>query len=151
MTPSAFVDSATGMVVVAIVFAPLIIAVVAAMAIVLAVVNRRHKERMKMIEQGMMPPPPRKQKGNYYGLMITGAVFLALGLARIGAALASWGFAFQQGSTLRFLGLDHGFIFTLVGLALLACFAIIRAARKNEPADKNGVCPPALPPLPPQP
>jgi Na+/H+-translocating membrane pyrophosphatase len=111
-------------VVVAIVFAVPIISVIAAMAIVLAVVNRRHKERMKMIEQGMMPPPPRKQKGNYYGLLIAGAIIFAFGLALFAAALAG-----QEGD---FTG---GFIFGFVGLAMLACFAIIRVARKNEPTD----------------
>jgi len=152
MDPSSFfLNSVTGMVVVAIVFAVPIIAVVAAMAIILAVVNRRHRERMKMIEQGMMPPPPRKQKGNYYGLMITGAVLFALGLARIGAALASRGWGFEHDSTLRFVGLDHGFVLSFVGLALLACFAIIRAARKNEPADKTDVRQQPNTPLPPKP
>lgn len=151
MDPSSFFNSVTGMVVVAIVFAVPIIAVVAAMAIILAVVNRRHRERMKMIEQGMMPPPPRKQKGNYYGLMITGAVLFALGLARIGAALASRGWGFEHDSTLRFVGLDHGFILSFVGLALLACFAIIRMVRKNEPPDRIEDRPSAPPPLPPQP
>jgi len=107
------------------------------MAIVLAVVNRRHKERMKMIEQGMMPPPPRKQKGNYYGLMITGAIFFAFGLALFAAGLASQGNDFEG-----------GFIFGFIGLALLACFAIIRVARKNEPADGTDS---GKPPLPPQP
>jgi len=110
------------------------------MAIVLAVVNRRHRERMKMIEQGMMPPPPRKQKGNYYGLMITGAIFFAFGLALFAGELADKGNDF-----------GGGFVFGFVGLAMLACFAIIRVARKNEPAGKTDACQPAPPPLPPQP
>jgi hypothetical protein len=127
------------MVIVAIVFAPLIISVIAVLAIVLAVVNRRHKERMKMIEQGMMPPPPRQQKGNYYGLLITGSIFFAFGLALFIAELA--GGKISEG----------GLIFGFIGLAMLACFAVIRVARKNEPADNNGAYPPAPPPLPPQP
>ena len=140
MNPAAFLDSATGIAVVAIVFAVPIISVIAAMAIVLAVVNRRHKERMKMIEQGMMPPPPRRQPGRYFGLLITGAIFFAFGLALFAAALAG-----QDGDY------TGGFIFGFIGLAMLACFAVIRVARKNEPADKPEPDKPPPPPLPPQP
>jgi hypothetical protein len=138
--PANFVNSVTGIVVVAMVFAVPIIAIIATMAIIMAVVGRRHKERMKMIEQGMMPPPPRKQKGNYYGLMITGAIFFAFGLALFLGELA--------GKSNDFGG---GFIFGFIGLGMLACFAIIRIARKNEPANKTDTYPPAPPPLPPQP
>jgi len=138
--PSSFFSSITGIVVVAIVFAVPIISVIAAMAIIMAVVGRRHKERMKMIEQGMMPPPPRKQKGNYYGLMITGAIFFAFGLALFVAELAGGG-KVDEG----------GLIFGFIGLAMLACFAIIRVARKNEPPDKTDSGRPEPPPLPPQP
>ncbi len=140
MDPSSFFNSITGIVVVAIVFAVPIISVIAAMAIILAVVNRRHKERMKMIEQGMMPPPPRKQKGNYNGLLITGAIFFAFGLALFVAELAGGG-KVDEG----------GFIFGFIGLALLGCFAIIRVARKNEPTDKTDSGKPEPPTLPPQP
>jgi hypothetical protein len=128
------------MVIVAIIFAPAIIAVIAVMAIILAVVNRRHRERMKMIEQGMMPPPPRKQKGNYYGLLIAGAITFAFGLALFAATLA--------GASRDYEG---GFIFGFIGLAMLACFGIIRMARKSEPAEKTDARPLAPPPLPPQP
>jgi hypothetical protein len=137
--PTVFASTFTGMVIVAIVFAPLIISVIAVLAIVLSVVNRRHKERMKMIEQGMMPPPPRKQKGGYHGLLITGAIFSAFGLALVAGELAS------RGNDLK-----GGFIFGFIGLALLACFAIIRSARKNEPADKLDAYQPPPSPLPPQ-
>ena len=140
MDPSNFVDSATGIVVVSLVFAPVIIALIAAMTIILAVVNRRHKERMKMIEQGMMPPPPRKQKGNYYGLMITGAIFFAFGLALFAGELAGRGNDY-----------GGGFVFGFIGLAMIACFAIIRMARKTEPADLPGYGSPEPPPLPPKP
>lgn len=140
MDPSSFFNSITGIVVVAIVFAVPIISVIAAMAIILAVVNRRHKERMKMIEQGMMPPPPRKQKGNYYGLMITGAMFFAFGLALFAGELAE-----------RSNDFTGGFIFGFIGLAMLACFAIIRMARKNEPADETDTGRPDPQSLPPQP
>jgi len=133
-------SSLGGMAIVAMVFAPTIIAIIATMAIILAVVNRRHKERMKMIEQGMMPPPPRKQKGNYYGLLITGAILFAFGLALFAGELAGRGRDYTG-----------GFIFGFIGRAMLACFAIIRVARKNEPADRIDAYPPAPPPLPPQP
>jgi hypothetical protein len=140
MDPSTFFGSVTGIVVVAIVFAVPILTVIAVMAIIMAVVNRRHKERMKMIEQGMMPPPPRKQAGNYYGLLIAGAIVFAFGLALFAASLA--------GASRDYEG---GFIFGFVGLAMLACFAIIRMARKNEPPASDQGCKPAPPPLPPQP
>jgi len=140
VNPADFIDSATGIVVVTLIFAPVIIAIIAAMAITLTVVNRRHKERMKMIEQGMMPPPPRKQQGNYYGLLIAGAIIFAFGLALFAAELAGSGNDFEG-----------GLIFGFVGLAMLACFAIIRVARKNEPAGTTDAFPPAPPPLPPRP
>ena len=140
MNPSAFLNTFTGIFAIAMVFAVPIISVIAVLAIVLAVVNRRHKERMKMIEQGMMPPPPRQQKGSYNGLLITGAIFSAFGLALVAGELASRGNDFTG-----------GFIFGFIGLAIIACFAIIRTARKNEPADKTESFPPPLPPLPPQP
>ena len=140
MNPSAFLNTFTGIFAIAAVFAVPIISVIAVMAIVLSVVNRRHRERMKMIEQGMMPPPPRKQKGNYNGLLIAGAILFAFGLALFAGELASRGNDFTG-----------GFIFGFIGLAMLACFAIIRAARKNEPADKTDACQPPPPPLPPKP
>ena len=139
MDPTNFVNSVTGIIAIVMIFGVPIIAIIAALAIVMSVVNRRHKERMKMIEQGMMPPPPRKQKGNYYGLMITGAILFAFGLALFAGELASRGNDFTG-----------GFLFGFIGLAMLACFAIIRVARKNEPADNCGAYPPP-PPLPPQP
>ncbi len=140
MDPANFVNSVTGIVAITMVFAVPILAIIATMAIIMAVVGRRHKERMKMIEQGMMPPPPRKQKGNYYGLMITGAIFFAFGLAMFAAALVG-----QENDY------TPGFIFGFIGLAMLACFAIIRVVRKNEPAGNNGDHQPPPPPLPPQP
>jgi hypothetical protein len=140
VNPSAYLNTFTGIFAIAMVFAVPIISVITFMAIVLAVVNRRHKERMKMIEQGMIPPPPRQQKGNYYGLMITGAIFSAFGLALVAGELASRGNDFKG-----------GFMFAFIGLAMLACFAVIRAARKNEPADRIEDRRPAPPPMPPQP
>jgi hypothetical protein len=140
MDPTTFASTFTGMVIVAIIFAPLILAVIAVLAIILAVVNRRHRERMKMIEQGMILPTPRPKKGNYYGLLTTGAIFFAFGLALFAGKLAERGNDFTG-----------GFIFGFIGLALLACFAIVRLARKSEPAGRPEGGPPAPPPLPPQP
>jgi len=140
MTPSAFLDSATGIVVVTLIFAPAIIAIIAILAIVLAVVSRRHKERMKMIEQGMVPPPPRQQKGNYYGLLISGAILFAFGLALFAGEMAGQGRDYTG-----------GFIFGFIGLAMLACFAIIRVARKNEQTERTNEYQPPPAPLPPQP
>jgi uncharacterized membrane protein (UPF0136 family) len=139
VNPSSFLNSVTGMVAVVMIFGGPIIAIIATLAIVMSVVNRRHKERMKMIEQGMMPPPPRKQKGNYNGLMIAGAIFAAFGLALFVAELARGKIS------------EGGLIFGFIGLALLACFAVIRTARKNEPPDKTDSFQPPPPPLPPQP
>jgi hypothetical protein len=140
VNPSAFIEGATGVVAIVMIFGVPIVAIIAALAIVMSVVNRRHKERMKMIEQGMIPPPPRKQKGNYYGLMITGAIFSAFGLALVAGELASRGNDFKG-----------GFMFAFIGLAMIACFAVIRRARKNETDDKPDYGKPAPPPLPPQP
>ena len=140
MNPSAFLNTFTGIFAIAAVFAVPIISVIAVMAIVLSVVNRRHRERMKMIEQGMMPPLHHRHTGNFYALLIVGAIMFAFGLALFAAELASRGNDFQG-----------GFIFGFIGLAMLACFAIIRAARKNEPADKTDACQPPPPPLPPKP
>ncbi len=135
MDPSSFMDSVTGIVVVAMIFAVPILAVIATLVIVLAAVNRSHKERMKMIEQGMMPAPPKKRTGNYYGLLITGAVLLGFGLAMVVLSLVS-----TEGEW------EPGLIFGFIGLALLGCFVFIRANRKKEitavPPDQS------LPPLP---
>jgi len=139
LNPAAFFDSVTGMVVVAIIFAVPILAVVGALAVTLSLVNRHHKERMKMIEQGMFPPPPAKPKGTYNGLLITGAILLAFGLALLAGELA--------GKAKDFTG---GFIFGFIGLAMLACFAIIRGSKKARP-DENNDAGTAVPPKTPEP
>jgi hypothetical protein len=54
--PSAFGDSATGMVTVAIILVVPLVSIVVAMAVVLTFVNRRRKERKETMEQGMMSP-----------------------------------------------------------------------------------------------
>jgi len=135
MDPSSFMDSVTGVVVVAMIFAVPILAVLATLIIVTVAINRSHKERMKMIEQGMVPAPPKKRTGNYYPLLITGAILTAFGLAMVVLALVS-----PEGDW------EPGLIFGFVGLALLACFSFIRANRKKDS--------PAVPPdrqLPPNP
>jgi hypothetical protein len=132
MDLSTFFGSVTGIVIVAIIFAVPILSIIAVLAIILAVVNRRHRERMKMIEQGMMPAPPPKRTGNYYPLLIVGSIFTAFGLALLGAALAS-----HDGD------LEGGFIFGFIGIAQIVCFVIIRMIRRHEnaglpPANGNG-------------
>lgn len=128
MDPSAFFDSLTGIIIVAIILAVPILSVIAVLAVTLAVVNRRHKERMKMIEQGMMPAPPPKRTGNYYALLIVGSIFTAFGLALLGTALAS-----------HDSDLAGGFIFGFIGIAQIICFVIIRMMRRQE----NAGLPPA--------
>jgi len=124
MDPSSVINSFTGVVAVVMIFGIPIITTIMIAAVVLSVAGKRHKERMKMIEQGMMPPPPRKQKGKYYGLLISGAIVAAFGLALLVGELAA-------GSS----DLEGGLIFTFVGAALLITFTIIRMMRKNEPCE----------------
>ncbi len=124
MNPASFMSSLTGVVSVIMVFSIPILAIVAAMVLILVGIKNHSRERMKMIEQGMMPPPPKKQTGgNYYGLLICGAILLAFGLALFVAELVSHGNDFEG-----------GLIFGLIGLALLACFILIRSVRKKEKA-----------------
>ena len=140
MNPSTIMNSFTGVLAVALIFGLPIVAVVGAFVVALVASQKRHRERMKMIEQGMMPPLHHRHTGNFYALLIVGAIMFAFGLALFAAELASRGNDFQG-----------GFIFGFIGLAMLACFAIIRVARKNEPPDKLDSGKPEPPPLPPQP
>ncbi len=140
MNPSSVLNSFTGTLAVFLIFGLPIVAVVGAFVVAIVASQKKHRERMKMIEQGIVPPPRVRRTGNFYPLLIIGAIFLAFGLALILGELA------QRGSDLT-----GGFIFGFIGLAMLACFAIIRVARKNEPADITETRPPAPPPLPPQP
>jgi len=128
MNPASVINSFTGVVAVVMVFAIPLMAIIATLAIVFAAINRRHRERMKMIEQGMMPAPPKKRTGNYYALLITGAVLLAFGLGLFVAALASDAGDFEA-----------GLIFGFVGLGLLASFVIIRIMRRKERQAQNDV------------
>lgn len=140
MNPSAIMNSLTGVTAIVMIFGLPIVAVVGAFVVAIVISGKRHRERMKMIEQGMMPPPRRRRTGNFYALLIIGAIFFAFGLALVFGQVA------QRGND--FTG---GFIFGFIGLAMLACFAIIRMARKNEPPDRIEDRPSAPPPLPPQP
>ena len=140
MNPSAVMNSLTGVTAIVMIFGLPIVAVVGAFVVAVAISGKKHRERMKMIEQGMMPPPNRRRTGNFYALLIIGAIFFAFGLALFFGQLAGHGSDFTG-----------GFIFGFIGLAMLACFAIIRRARKNEPADKTDACQPTPPLLPPKP
>jgi Domain of unknown function (DUF6249) len=122
MDPSSVINSFTGVVAVIMIFGIPIVTTALIAAVILSVAGKRHKERMKMIEQGMVPPPPRKQRGNYYGLLIAGAIVFAFGLALLAGDLATRG-----GDP------EGGLIFSFVGAAMLITFAIIRAYRKKEP------------------
>lgn len=140
MNPTSIMNSLTGVTAIVMIFGLPIVAVVGAFVVAVVISGKRHRERMKMIEQGMMPPPHRRHTGNFYALLIIGAIFFAFGLALIFGQVA------QRGND--FTG---GFIFGFIGLAMLACFAIIRLVRKNEPPDKADPFPPASPTLPPKP
>jgi preprotein translocase subunit YajC len=123
MNPSAFLNSFTGLAAVVLIFLPATLVVIALLALFLALINRRHKERMKMIEQGMVPAPPPKRTGNYYPLLIVGSIFTAFGLALFCTELVSRGGDFEG-----------GVIFGFIGLAQIACFIIIRLMRKRDNA-----------------
>ena len=91
MDPSSVINSFTGVVAVVMIFGIPIVTTIVIAAVILSVAGKRHKERMKMIEQGMVPPPPRKQQGSYYGLLIAGAIIFAFGLALLVGEIASRG------------------------------------------------------------
>ena len=123
MDPSSVINSFTGVVAVVMIFGIPIVTTIMIAAVILSVAGKRHKERMKMIEQGMVPPPPRKQQGNYYGLLIAGAIIFAFGLALLVGEIASRGD-----------DLTGGLIFAFPGAGLLIAFIVIRANKKTEPA-----------------
>jgi hypothetical protein len=125
-------DSITGVVAIVMIFGLPIIAIVGAVILILAVSQKRHKERMKMIEQGMMPAPSRRRTGNFYALIITGAIMLAFGLALFIPALVGDG------------DIEGGLIFGLVGLAMILVYAYLRSLRSREARRDDP--PPAVPP-----
>ncbi len=122
MDPAALMSSFTGTLAVFMVFFIPIIAIVAIMAVILTALRRRHKERMKMIEQGLMPPAPQRS-GNYYPLLITGAIFFAFGLGMTILGLAGQSSEFEPGA-----------IFGSIGLGMLICFIVIRVLNRKKRA-----------------
>lgn len=131
MTTEAFFSSITGIVAIVMIFGLPIIAILATLVIVMAASRARHRERMKMIEQGIVPPAPaRRRAGNYYPLLITGAVFFTFGLGMGLVSLVS-----DEAE------LEPGFIFGSVGLGLLVTFIIIRVMNRRQQQ-----APPAEPP-----
>jgi hypothetical protein len=135
MEPEQFLNSVIGGIAVVGAFAVPIAAILITAVIVISLTNKRHLERMKMIEAGIMPPPPRRVQ-NRYGLLITGAIFFAFGLALLIGELAAGNH-----------DLTGGLIFGFVGLALLACYVLIRLTQKPElPAP--GPTEPSLPKTP---
>lgn len=120
--PSSILESATGIVAIVMIFGLPIVAILTTLAIVLVVTRHRHRERMKMIEQGIMPPPPtRTRSGNFYALLITGAILFAFGLGMFLVGVLT-----DEGE------LEPGLVFGTVGLALLVCFFFIRANRRRK-------------------
>jgi phosphatidylglycerophosphate synthase len=128
-------NSITGVVAIVMIFGLPVVAILAVMVIVLALAQRRHRERMKMIEQGILPPPPRQTAKTYFGLLIWGVILLAFGLALFVGELAK-----------KSNDITGGLIFGLIGLGLIVCFAFIRGMRKKEmpavDADKRSETPP---------
>jgi hypothetical protein len=102
-------------------FALPIAAIVGTLIIIGMGIRRRHHERMKMIEQGILPPPPRKRKGNYFALLITGAILFAFGIGM-----------FLVGNISEEGDMTPGLIFGFVGLAMITCFIIIRRLNRKE-------------------
>ena len=122
MDPAEIMSSFTGTLAVFMVFFIPILAIIAVMAIILTAVRRKHKERMKMIEQGLMPPLPRRS-GNYYALLITGAISFAFGLGMTILGIAGRSDEYEPGA-----------IFGSTGLAMLICFVVIRALNRKKAA-----------------
>jgi hypothetical protein len=114
--------SAVEIVAVAGVFLIPIVAIVLAMAVTLNASNKRHIERMKMIEAGMIPSQLKSKPG--YGLLSGGAILLAVGLALFISELAKSGG-----------DIEAGLICGLMGLAMLGTFAYRRHVSAKEPTE----------------
>jgi len=122
MNPADMMAPIAGIVAIVMIFAIPILAIVTTMVLLLVAIKNRNRERMKMIEQGIMPPPATSRRtGNFYALLITGAVMFALGIGLFVASLLS-------GSS----DIEGGLIFGLIGLALLLCFVFIRVVKKRK-------------------
>jgi hypothetical protein len=132
VNPEAFFDSVGGVLAVVGVFAVPILTIALIGALVSSIAKKRHIERLKMIEAGLVPPPARRSN-NWYGLMITGAIFLAFGIALFVSELVSGD-----------RDIAGGLIFGLVGIAMLGSFAYIRSTQQKEPPEPGS--PGALPP-----
>jgi hypothetical protein len=133
VSTESFFSPITGMVAVVMLFGLPIIAILATLLIILISGRARHLERMKMIEQGIAPPAPaRRRTGNYYALLITGAIFFMFGLGMGLVSLAS-----------DEADLEPGFIFGSVGLGMLVTFVVIRILNRRQ---QRQSAPPELPP-----
>jgi hypothetical protein len=121
VNPAAVMTSFTGVVAVILIFAIPIIGIIATLAIVLGALKYRHRQRMKMIEQGMMPAPPKARKGNWYALLITGSILLAFGFGMFMVGVLT-----DEGE------MEPGLVFGCVGLAMLVCFIVIRALNRTR-------------------
>jgi hypothetical protein len=103
-------------------------------AVILTIARNRHRERMKMIEQGIVPPAALSRRtGNFYSLLIVGAVVFALGTGLLVAGLVN-------GKPVS----GPGTVFGLAGLAMVACFVVVRKLnppRRQEP-DQAATSPP---------
>jgi hypothetical protein len=127
-------NSFTGVVAVVLIFGLPIVAVVGAFVVAIVASQKRHRERMKMIEQGMIPPPQHRRTGNFYALLIVGTIMFAFGLALLIGQLAG-----NSGD------LEGGLIFGFVGLAMVASYAYLRVIRKKELPPPDSPQPPAPP------
>jgi preprotein translocase subunit YajC len=128
MGPTEVLGSAVGGFVVFMVFAVPIVAIIAIMAIIMTMSTKRHRERMKMIEQGLVPASPKKSRRSY-ALLGWGAVLLAFGLALTVGMLVS-------GDPDE---LTPGLMFGFIGLAMIIVHFVIAGQRKREePPDNNG-------------
>lgn len=121
MDPSGLFNSLTGLAAVVMIFGVPVIAMVGATVLILVISQKKHRERMKMIEQGILPAPPAHRTGNFHALIITGAIMLGFGLALLIAELTSGG-----GDT------ASGLIFGFVGLAMVLVYAYLRSVRRKE-------------------
>lgn len=102
-----------------------IIGILAGLVLILVIARNRHRERMKMIEQGLLPPQPGRT-GNYYALLITGIILFTLGLGL---------FLLQLFTPKPDFG--GAFILGFPGLGMLACFIIIRKLNRKPRPDPN--------------
>lgn len=135
MNPTDVLGPAVGGLAVFMIFAVPIISIIAVMVIILTLSTKRHRERMKMIEQGLVPATP-KRSDRPYALLGWGAVLLAFGLALTIGMLAA-------GDAEEITG---GLIFGFIGLAMIIVYLIISAQRKHDTppngSDRTDIPPP---------